>query len=72
MSIDCSDGELEDLRALSSFPRLTSLVADANNISSVDDLPHLPKLQVCSLYPLSEAHVVNVARRHYRCRQSAV
>ena len=47
MSIDCSDGELEDLRALSSFPRLTSLVADANNISSVDDLPHLPKLQVC-------------------------
>ena len=46
VSIDCSDGALEDLKALSKFPRLTSLVADANNITSLDALPTLPKLQV--------------------------
>jgi len=49
VTIDCSNGALNDLRSLARFENLQSLAADSNAIVSCDALPVMPSVQVLSL-----------------------
>eukprot|EP00038_Savillea_parva_P026366 m.53547 g.53547 ORF g.53547 m.53547 type:complete len:1217 (+) comp7465_c0_seq1:63-3713(+) len=56
--VDISEGCLNDLSGLESFRSLESLVADSNELTTLDTLPPLPKLTTLSLNKnkITDAH----------------